>query len=73
PTTVTGSIGIFAIVPTFEETLGEIGVTRDGVGTGPFVGALDPIGGVGDAMARALQSNVEYGYRRFVDLVAEGR
>ena len=73
PTTVTGSIGIFAIVPTFEETLGEIGVHRDGVGTGPFVGALDPIGGVGDAMARALQSNVEYGYRRFVDLVAEGR
>ena len=73
PTTVTGSIGIFAIVPTFEETLGEIGVNRDGVGTGPFVGALDPIGGVGDAMARALQSNVEYGYRRFVDLVANGR
>ena len=73
PTTVTGSIGIFAIVPTFEDTLGEIGVNRDGVGTGPFVGALDPIGGVGDAMARALQSNVEYGYRRFVDLVAEGR
>lgn len=73
PTTVTGSIGIFAIVPTFEETLEEIGVNRDGVGTGPFVGALDPVGGVGDAMARALQSNVEYGYRRFVDLVAEGR
>ena len=43
------------------------------MGTGPFVGALDPVGGVGDAMARALQSNVEYGYRRFVDLVAEGR
>ena len=73
PTTVTGSIGIFAIVPTFEEALGEIGVSRDGVATGPFVGALDPMGGIGDAMARALQSNVEYGYRRFVDLVAEGR
>ena len=73
PTTLTGSIGIFAIVPTFEETLEEIGVNRDGVGTGPFVGALDPIGGVGDAMARALQSNVEYGYRRFIDLVAQGR
>ena len=73
PTTVTGSIGIFAIVPTFEEALDEVGVNRDGVATGPFVGALDPMGGVGDAMARALQSNVEYGYRRFVDLVAEGR
>jgi len=73
PTTVTGSIGIFAIVPTFEEALGEVGVNRDGVATGPFVGALDPMGGLGEAMARALQSNVEYGYRRFVDLVAEGR
>lgn len=73
PTTVTGSIGIFAIVPTFEEALGEIGVNRDGVATGPFVGALDPMGGIGEAMARALQSNVEYGYQRFIDLVAEGR
>lgn len=73
PTTVTGSIGIFAIVPTFEDALGEIGVNRDGVATGPFVGALDPMGGLGEAMARALQSNVEYGYQRFVDLVAEGR
>ena len=73
PTTVTGSIGIFALVPTFEEALGDIGINRDGVATGPFVGALDPVGGVGDAMARALQSNVEYGYRRFIDLVARGR
>ncbi|MYJ74142.1 MAG: signal peptide peptidase SppA [Gammaproteobacteria bacterium] len=73
PTTVTGSIGIFAIVPTFEEALDEVGVRRDGVATGPFVGALDPMAGVGEAMARALQSNVEYGYRRFIDLVARGR
>ena len=73
PTTVTGSIGIFAIVPTFEDTMERVGVTRDGVGTGPFVGALDPLGGVGDAMARALQANIDHGYRRFINLVAEGR
>ena len=73
PTTITGSIGIFAIVPTFEEALDEVGVRRDGVATGPFVDALDPMAGVGDAMARALQSSVEYGYRRFIDLVAGGR
>ncbi len=73
PTTLTGSIGIFAMVPTFEDSLAEMGVTRDGVGTGPFVDALDPIGGVGDAMARALQANIAYGYRRFIDLVADGR
>ena len=73
PTTITGSIGIFAIVPTFENTLGAVGVTRDGVGTGPFVGALDPLGGIGDAMGRALQASIDHGYDRFVKLVADGR
>ena len=73
PTTVTGSIGIFAMVPTFEATLDSVGVARDGVRTGPFVGALDPIGGVGDAMGRALQANIDFGYRRFIELVASGR
>ena len=73
PTTITGSIGIFAMIPTFEDTLGEAGVTWDGVGTGPFVGALDPTGGLGGAMARALQSSIDHGYRQFLELVAEGR
>lgn len=73
PTTLTGSIGIFAMVPTFEATLDAVGVARDGVRTGPFVGALDPIGGVGEAMGRALQANIDFGYRRFVELVASGR
>lgn len=73
PTTITGSIGIFAIVPTFEDTLAEVGVTWDGVGTGPFVGALDPTGGLGGPMARALQASIDHGYRQFLDLVAEGR
>lgn len=73
PTTVTGSIGIFAMVPTFEATLDAVGVARDGVRTGPFVGALDPVGGVGEAMGRALQANVDFGYRRFIELVAKGR
>ena len=63
PTTLTGSIGIFAMVPTFEATLDAVGVARDGVRTGPFVGALDPVGGVGEAMGRALQANVDFGYR----------
>ena len=73
PTTLTGSIGIFAMVPTFEATLDAVGVARDGVRTGPFVGALDPIGGVGEAMGRALQANIDFGYRRFIELVASGR
>ena len=72
PTTITGSIGIFAILPTFEETLGRVGVTYDGVRTGPLVG--DPVtGGISEQMAGVLQATVDHGYRQFIDLVAKGR
>lgn len=72
PTTITGSIGIFGLVPTFEETLGRVGVTYDGVRTGPLVGD-STTGGISDATARVLQATVDYGYRQFIDLVANGR
>lgn len=73
PTTVTGSIGIFGIVPTFEDSLAAIGVSRDGVGTTPLAGALDPFGGITEPMGRVIQANVESGYQRFIELVARGR
>ena len=73
PTTVTGSIGIFGMVPTFEDSLASIGVKRDGVGSAPLAGALDPFGGISDPMGRILQANVESGYRGFLALVARGR
>lgn len=73
PTTLTGSIGIFAMVPTFEDALDQLGIRRDGVGTGPFVAALDPTGGIGDSTARALQASIEHGYQRFLEIVAGGR
>ena len=41
PTTITGSIGIFGIIPTFENTLAKIGVTTDGVKTTPLSGQPD--------------------------------
>jgi protease-4 len=73
PETITGSIGIFGIVPTFEESMSAIGVTRDGVGTSDLSGALDPFGGLRPQMATILQANVENGYRRFLTLVSRGR
>lgn len=73
PTTITGSIGIFSILPTFEDSLGAIGVTRDGVATGPLVGALDPMQPLGEPMRRLLQATIEHSYERFVAIVAEGR
>ncbi|KAF4531133.1 hypothetical protein B566_EDAN019163 [Ephemera danica] len=41
PSTITGSIGIFAVVPSFERALGEWGVTSDGVKTTPLSGQPD--------------------------------
>ena len=73
PTTLTGSIGIFGIFPTIEDSLREVGINQDGATTGPFANGLDPFAGVDDAQARALQANIDFGYRKFVDLVAKGR
>jgi protease IV len=71
--TVTGSIGIFAIIPTVPRTLAKVGVNVDGVGTTPLSGQLRldrPLG----APARALlQSTVERGYEEFLERVASGR
>ena len=73
PTTLTGSIGIFGILPTVEDSLLEIGINQDGVTTGPFAGGLDPFSALDSRQARALQANIDFGYRQFVKLVAEGR
>jgi protease IV len=73
PTTITGSIGIFGLVPTFEETLGEIGVHTDGIGTTPLSLGADPFAGLTDEMRTVIQANLEFGYQRFVNLVARGR
>ncbi len=73
PTTITGSIGIFGILPTFEESLAALGINRDGVGSTPMAGAMDPLSAMTDMTARIVQANVENGYRQFLTLVARGR
>ena len=73
PTTITGSIGVFAVLPTFEDSLGAVGVTRDGVATGPFADVLDPTAGLAAPMARALQTGVDHAYQRFLETVGAGR
>ena len=73
PATITGSIGIFGIIPTVDRTLGKIGVTVDGVGTTALSGQLRidrPMG----AEARALlQAVISRGYEEFLTRVATGR
>jgi protease-4 len=72
-TTITGSIGIFGVIPTFEDSLSRLGVYSDGVGTAPLSRGSDPFSGLNPQTKAIIQSSVEYGYGQFVDLVARGR
>ena len=73
PGTVTGSIGIFALMPSFEDTLARYGVTSDGVRTTPLSGQPDLIGGLTPEAEKMLQVNIENGYARFIGLVGQSR
>jgi protease-4 len=73
PTTITGSIGIFGIIPTFEKTLAKIGVTADGVKTTPLSGQPDVFAGTNPQVDAVLQSAIDHGYRQFIARVATAR
>lgn len=73
PTTITGSIGIFGIIPTFENTLKKIGLTSDGVRTTPLSGQPDIYGGTNPETDTIFQAGIENGYRQFITRVANAR
>lgn len=73
PGTITGSIGVFSIVPTFEGTLDQLDIGSDGVRTTPLSGEPDIFGGLAPETQRLFQSGTEDIYRRFLTLVAENR
>ena len=73
PNTITGSIGIFGIIPTFEKALAKIGVTSDGVRTTPLSGQPDIYGGTNAVFDAVLQAGIENGYRQFLERVAGAR
>ena len=73
PDTITGSIGIFAVLPTFEQAAASIGVTSDGVRTGPLSGQPDLVGGLTPEVDRILQASIEDGYRDFLTRVSQAR
>ena len=73
PTTLTGSIGIFGLIPTIEKTLARYGVHSDGVGTTPFVGSVSLERGVSDYYGEVIQQVIDAGYRQFLETVANGR
>ncbi|GAB5382579.1 MAG: signal peptide peptidase SppA [Aliiglaciecola sp.] len=72
PSTITGSIGIFGMFMTYENTLDYLGIHTDGVGTTDFAGigvsrALDP------RVGQLIQMSINHGYEQFIGLVAEER
>jgi protease IV len=73
PSTITGSIGIFGVLPSGREALAKWGVTTDGVKTTPLAGEPDILGGVSPEFDRLAQSVIEKGYRDFLTRVATSR
>ena len=73
PSTITGSIGIFGIIPTFEKTLAKVGITTDGVKTTPLSGQPDIYAGTTPELDTILQAGIENGYRQFLTRVAQSR
>jgi protease-4 len=72
--TITGSIGIFGIFPTFDKPLGRyLGIHGDGVGTTRFTNALRSDRGLDPAVAAMVQQVIDNGYHEFIDRVAEAR
>jgi protease IV len=73
PSTITGSIGIFGLIPTLDQPLQKLGIHTDGVGTTPLAGAFRIDRPLSDDVAAIFQSEVEKGYRDFIQGVATGR
>jgi protease-4 len=73
PTTLTGSIGVFSVVPTFQRSLEKLGVKVDGFGTTPLSGEMRLDRSLTAGGKQLLQSSVDHAYAEFLQRVAEGR
>ncbi len=72
PTTITGSIGIFGMFMTIENSLKELGITSDGVGTTDFA-SFSIARPLPESIAQLIQLTIERGYQDFISLVATNR
>jgi protease-4 len=73
PATITGSIGVFGMIPTFADTLGKIGIHSDGVGTTPLAGKLRLDRPLDQDLGLIFQASVERTYQNFLSMVADAR
>ncbi|EAO0947264.1 signal peptide peptidase SppA [Salmonella enterica] len=72
PSTLTGSIGIFGVINTVENSLSSIGVHSDGVSTSPLA-EISMTKALSPEVQQMMQLSIKYGYKRFITLVAEAR
>jgi protease-4 len=73
PATITGSIGVFGILPSFEKGLAKLGVAADGVRTTSLAGQPDPFAGYPQPFTDMVQAEIEHIYARFLSLVGQAR
>ncbi len=73
PGTITGSIGVFGILPSFERALADIGVHSGGVKTTPLSGQPDLLGGLSPEFEQMVQMGIEDAYGKFLGLVGKAR
>jgi protease-4 len=73
PSTITGSIGVFGVLPSFEGAMTKLGLGADGVKTTPLSGEPDILRGPSPEADRLLQMGVDGTYRRFLALVSAAR
>lgn len=71
--TITGSIGIFGLIPTLQKPFEKLGIHTDGVGTTPLAGGLRLDRPLSEDVKAIVQSQVENGYQHFIGGVAKGR
>lgn len=73
PTTITGSIGIFGALPTFEKPLAKMGIHSDGTGTTPISAGINPSQPLPDELKEVIQQSIEDNYNKFINIVSTGR
>jgi protease IV len=73
PSTITGSIGVFGVLPSFQGTLQKLGIGADGVKTTPLAGEPDLLKGPSPEVNQLIQTGVESMYARFLSIVAQAR
>jgi protease-4 len=74
PTTITGSIGIFGMFPTYQKTMAKyLGIHVDGHGTNHLAGAFRTDRAMDPKVGAAIQAVIEQGYKQFLSIVAKAR